>query len=110
MIPVQISYRGMNHSPALDTVIQEEVDGLEPFGSRITRCHVVVDQPHRHHRKGRQFHVRLELSTPGHVLAFEHAHERSEEHANAQLAVRDAFDAARRQLLKTLERMRDPRG
>ena len=39
---------------------------LEEFFSRITSCRVVVEAPHRHHKSGELFHVRIDLGVPGH--------------------------------------------
>ena len=36
---------------------------------RIVRCEVMIETPHRHHRNGRQFHVRVRLTVPGGEIA-----------------------------------------
>jgi ribosomal subunit interface protein len=97
-IPVQLSFRGIAHSDAVEASIRERAGNLEQFYDRITSCRVVVEKPHAHHRKGSLYHVRIDLTVPGREIvvgrdpAAHHAHE------DVYVAIRDAFDAARRQL------------
>ena len=64
-LPIQISYRNMESSDAVTTRIEAEVAKLDTFFDRITSCRVVVEAPHRHHKWGELFHVRIELGVPG---------------------------------------------
>lgn len=92
--PLQITIQGMEHSAALDADIRERVVKLEEFYPRLIGCHVTVEQPHRHHRQGAQFGVRIDLHLPGRaevVVNRKHAED-------VYVALRDAFDAAKRQL------------
>ena len=84
------------------------VERLERWHERLTRCHVVVDVPHRHQQKGRAYSVRLDISTPtGEVVAMtrETGDDGGEE---IYAAIHRAFDAARRQLEEESERRRRP--
>ncbi len=110
--PVQTTFRNMEGSLALAARIQEEADKLERYYDRITSCRVVVEAPHRHHRHGEPFHVRIELGVPGKQLVVAHEpaakHEDQREwhkhlevqgpHKDVSVAIRDAFKAIRRQL------------
>lgn len=114
--PIQITFRHMETSPAAEAAIREEIDSLERYFDRITSCRVVVEQPHRHHRQGNGFHVSIELQVPtSHIIvnhtpsihsrqvaAEDESVEKSEEvqaeHKDLYISIRDAFDAARRQL------------
>jgi ribosome-associated translation inhibitor RaiA len=115
--PIQITFRGLAHSEALEQEIHERVEWLEQFYSQITGCRVLVELPHRHRRRARQFHVSVELAVPGHppiVVSHEPsrhatlkdeekaAHHKESEIANvhryARVAIHEAFDAARRRL------------
>jgi len=117
LIPIQITFRGLDVSDALESAIRERVAWLEQFYSGIIRCRVLVELPHRHRHDGRQFHIRIELTVPGfepltvsrepslhaglkHVEGAAHRKETDIEsvHRYAQVAIRDAFDAARRRL------------
>jgi ribosomal subunit interface protein len=92
--PLQITIHGMEHSPALDTAIREKAAKLEEFYPRMIGCHVTVDKPHRHHHQGGQFEVRIDLHLPGKAeVAVNRQHAE-----DVFVALRDAFDAAKRKL------------
>ena len=46
-IPLQITFRGMQSSPAVDAAIRDKAGKLEHFHPRILSCRVVVEQPDR---------------------------------------------------------------
>jgi cold shock CspA family protein len=117
LIPTQITFRGFLHSEAIETDVRERVAWLEQFYAGIVRCRVLVELPHRHRQDGRHFHVRIELTVPGGpAIVISHepslhgrlkdveeaAHHKETEiesvHRYAAVAVREAFDAARRRL------------
>ena len=97
-IPLQITYRGFPSSEAIAAKIRKQVEKLHQFSDRITRCQVMVEAPHQHHRQGNIYHVRINLTLPGKELVI--ARNSSENHAHEDLyvAIRDAFAAAQRQL------------
>ena len=105
-IPLQITYRGLTSSPAVDALIQERAHRLERFAGRIVRCHVIVGVPHRHHRNGWHYSVHLDLTTPlGSVIVTRDPSPGSSPQ-DLGLVVRDAFEAAQRQLEEETRRRR----
>jgi len=92
-LPVQITYRGMESSAALDDAVREKAAKLEQFHPRITSCRVVIEQPAHHKAKGKEFVVRIDLTAPGGEIAVNRDHAE-----DVYVALRDAFDAARRKL------------
>ena len=92
-LPLQITFRGLPHSDALETAIRERTVKLDRFHPRITSCRVVIEQAGRHQQQGKQFVVRLDIGVPGAEIAVNRDHAE-----DAMVAVRDAFDAARRKL------------
>ena len=98
MIPLQISFRHMKPSAALETRIREEAEKLELFHDHIMSCRVVVEAPHRHQQKGNLFHIRLDLKTPGKELVVTKEHHDNHAHEDIYVVVRDAFNAMQRQL------------
>ncbi|HEX4984641.1 MAG TPA: HPF/RaiA family ribosome-associated protein [Burkholderiales bacterium] len=91
--PVQIVLHEFAHSPALEALIREKAGKLSGVFPRLSRCHIAVEQPHRHDSQGRLFNVRLTLHVPGNeIVVNRHLQE------DAQVAVREAFEAARREL------------
>lgn len=105
---LQITFRSMDPSPALEDVIREATGKLEVLEPRLTHCHVTVETRHRRHQKGILFHVGIDLAVPGAEIAVSRDPEMDHGHENAGVAVRDAFDAARRRI-KALPRRRRPR-
>jgi ribosomal subunit interface protein len=97
-IPVQITFRGMDTSPAVEARIREKVKKLETFHERITSCRVVVEAPHRRHQKGRLYLVSVDVTVPGGELVVNTGKRFNHSHEDVYVALRDAFNAMRRQL------------
>jgi cold shock CspA family protein/ribosome-associated translation inhibitor RaiA len=96
--PVRITFKGIPASAAVETRIREEVEELAQFHDGILRCHVVVEQAHRHQRQGNLYAVRIDLTAPGHVVVAGRSPAQHHAHEDVYVAIRDAFAAARRQL------------
>jgi len=63
-IPLQVNFRNMEPSPAVETRVREKAAKLEKYFHHLTSCRVVVEAPHRHHHKGKIYHVRIEMGVP----------------------------------------------
>jgi ribosomal subunit interface protein len=96
--PLQITFRHLDSSAALEARIREHVERLERFHDRITGCHVVVEAPPAHRNKGAPFDVKIDVSVPGSEIAVRSRHAEREEHMDVYVALRDAFDSVRRLL------------
>jgi ribosomal subunit interface protein len=92
-IPMQITIRDMETSEALETHIREKAQKLEEFFNHIMSCRVVVEMPHKHHHQGKQFNVRIDIGVPGNEIVVNRDHSE-----DVYIALRDAFNAAKRQL------------
>lgn len=97
-VPLELSFRNMERSAEIEAEVRDKVDKLEEFYDRITSCRVVIEAPHQHHRKGNVYHVRIYLSVPQHDVVVERDPGEHHAHQDVHVAIRDAFDAARRQL------------
>ena len=100
-LPVQVTFHGMAHSAALEQAIQERAAKLEHFHPHLVSCRAVVEEAARHKLQGKQFVVRLDIKVPGGEIAVSREHSE-----DPYVAVRDAFDAARRQLEDHARRQR----
>jgi cold shock CspA family protein/ribosome-associated translation inhibitor RaiA len=96
----------MDPSPAIEDAIRERAARLERFHDRITRCHVTVDVPHRHHTKGRLFAVRIDITTPAREIAVTRDPPADRTHEDFKVVLRDAFNSATRQLEDDVRRRR----
>jgi len=96
-VPLQLSFEGVDHSDAMEARVRDEVAKLETFYDRITSTRVVIARPQHRRNQGDLYQVRIHLTLPGgqdiHV-----SREPAVTGAHADVALRDAFSAARRQL------------
>jgi len=92
-LPLQITFRDIPHSPAIEARIRKKAEKLESCYERIMGCRVVVETPQRHKHQGKLYQVRIDLTVPGAELVVNH-----NLNEDVYVALRDAFDAARRQL------------
>jgi len=97
-LPLQITFRHMDPSPALEARIRQRAEELDQFFARITSCRVVVECRHMRHQQGKLFEVRIDLTAPGGAIVVGRDSGANHAHEDAHVAVRDAFDAARRRL------------
>lgn len=97
-IPLQVSFRHMEPSGAVEADVREKVAKLEHFCDRITSCRVVIEAPHQHQHKGNLYQVRIDITVPGREIAVTHEGPKNHAHEDVYVAVRDAFNAAGRQL------------
>ncbi|MCB1441854.1 MAG: ribosome-associated translation inhibitor RaiA [Methyloceanibacter sp.] len=104
--PLDISFRNMDPSPAVEARIREKAAKLERLYNRIVGCTVVVEAPHRHQHKGKLYNVHIDISVPGKDLVVDRAKPQDHAHEDVYLAVRDAFNAAGRRLEDHARRMR----
>lgn len=104
-IKPSITFHDMPAIPGLEADVLEHVQKLEHFFDGIIACHVVVSGPHRHH-KGGLYSVRIDLTVPGETIVIDRDPGLDQAHQDAHVAVRDAFQAARRKLQDYVRRMR----
>jgi len=105
-IPVQITFRHMDSSPAVETRVRELANHLGVFSDRILGCRVVVDSPHRHHHQGKVFNVKVQLALPGEDVVVDMERPDRDGHEDVYVVLRDAFDAAERQLKQRMASLR----
>jgi ribosome-associated translation inhibitor RaiA len=92
-IPVQVTFHGMPASAALETAIRQYAGKFDRFHPHLISCRAVVEQVARHQRQGKEYTVRLDIRVKGGEIAINRDHAE-----DAFVAVREAFDAARRRL------------
>ena len=100
---VEIAYHGMEPDAHVEESVGQRVKRLEQFFGRIISCRVIVDAPHRHHRKGNQYAVRLEARVPGAEFSIDKKPGDMNAHHDVLVAIRDAFDAMERRLRRWKE-------
>lgn len=98
-LPLQITFRNMDPSEALEANIRKKAEKLDQVCDQIMSCRVIFEQHHKHHQQGNLFHVRVDLTVPGKEFVV-NRDPKNQAHEDAYVAVRDAFAAAQRQLEK----------
>ena len=98
ILPLQITFRQMDPSPALEARIRELAAKLDRFSGQIMRCHVIVEPLAHHKHQGSLYDFRIEITLPDEQIAIRHAHPADHAHEDPYVALRDAFLAARRKL------------
>lgn len=95
--PIEITFRGITSSPAVEAAIGRWAARLDHAFDEIRSCAVVVQQPPHWPGLGRKFVVDLELAVSDRTIRA-HAGGHDEVHDDIYVAVADAFRAAIRQL------------
>ncbi len=120
--PVQITYRAVDSSEALDRLIRDEAAKLGKFFDGILRCRALIERQSAHHHAGSPFRVRLTLALPGFELVVDaepslraipfddeplRVHKSDEIDAvykDPALTIREAFRRARRRMQAYVQR------
>jgi ribosome-associated translation inhibitor RaiA len=101
-IPLELAFHNMAPSGALAAAAQQQVRRLEKFYDHIIGCRVVIEMPHKSHRKGQNTpDVHVLLRVPGReiVVSRELARAGSKKSAtNAYAVLKDAFEAVQQRL------------
>jgi cold shock CspA family protein len=114
----------MPHSDRIEALIREKVSHLDRYYNHIMGCRVAVEVPHRHQVEGDRYHVRIYLTVPGGEIVVKrepslHARQQDVQeeertkkrevetvHKHINVAIREAFDTARRRLQDYARRQR----
>jgi len=97
MTAVQLTFRNLDRSEAVLEHVETQASKLATFCDRITSCRVAIVAPHRRHRDGYSYRVRIDLAVPGYELVVSNpvlAQSSTDVHA----AVDAAFDQVKRRL------------
>ena len=105
--PATISFRNFPRSEAVAARIEEKICKLEQYYDRIICCRVVVQAPHRHNTKGKLYQVHIHLGLPGDDIVVGNDSAKDHSHEDVYIAVRDSFEAIRRQLKKHVRQIRN---
>jgi cold shock CspA family protein len=122
--PLQITFRNLASSATIEEWVRTEADKLDGLYNRVMRCRVAIEVPHRHHRKGSPYHIRIDLTVPGEEIVVKREPSLSHRarqlgeteikkrlevktpHKNLRAAINDAFRAAGRRLQDYARRQR----
>ena len=124
ILPVQIVFRNVQPSEAVEARIREEAAKLDKFYDRIMSCRVAVEAVHQRLEHGNPYHIRIDLTIPGAELVVKQEpslHKPTQQvheervpkdfavegpHQDVYVAIHDAFDEMRRELEDYARRQR----
>jgi ribosome-associated translation inhibitor RaiA len=105
MATLQISFRNLDASPAAEALIEKRAAELEQFADRLAASRVVVSAAHRHQGHAKTYQVHIELIVPGGPVVVNGENGDDHSHDDINIAIRDAFDTARRRLQDHFRRL-----
>jgi ribosome-associated translation inhibitor RaiA len=98
-VPLHIVFEHVDHSDAIEASVRKQAQKLERFYDRITSARVVIGRPQHRRHKGDTYSVRIHLAVPGgQDVVVSRDPGATGRHEDAHVTLRDAFDAAGRQL------------
>jgi ribosomal subunit interface protein len=107
-ISPEITYRNVEKTNAIDTLIQEKIAKLELVCNYINSCHIAIEKTHDRPRSGSPYRVRIDITVPpGHEIVAQSNPGESNQYDPLDAVIRDAFNAARQQLVKLSERQQE---
>jgi ribosome-associated translation inhibitor RaiA len=96
--PITMTFRHMDHSGALEDRARKLGSRLQRFSERIIRCHMTLEGPDHLRGIGASYVVKIDLTVPGAQIHADSLHVDGAGHKDIYLALRDAFNNAKRQL------------
>jgi ribosomal subunit interface protein len=100
---VDVVYRDLDSSAALNEIINKKAEKLTRFSDQIIHSRVVLDAPHNHKHKGKQYRASIELDIKGQPVAV------AQDDESIHVAIREAFNTAERKVKELIARQRDIR-
>lgn len=105
--PIQVTFKNLDHSQAVETKVIEHVQKLEKYCDRIISCQVVIDCPHNNHNKGKHYLVHIDINVPGKELIIGRDPAKHSDFEDLDLAISQAFQAATRQVKEYNSKIKD---
>ncbi len=94
----QVFFHNIEQTGAIVEAVQKRINKLERYCEHIITGRVVLDSPHNNHHKGKVYSVGLEIHTPTKEVRVNQEQHDNHAHEDLYVAIRDAFNAAERQL------------
>ncbi|HJX99008.1 MAG TPA: HPF/RaiA family ribosome-associated protein [Chthoniobacterales bacterium] len=106
-LPVNITYRGLNKSDKIDTLVMSYAARLDRFCDHINRCDVAIEQNNHTHKKGNPYRCRIDVTVrPRHELVSDEEQMDNASHEPLNKVIHDAFKTMERQLRHLVEKQR----
>ena len=106
-LPIKITYRGLEKSDNIETLVLQHAVRLEKFCDHINRCDIAIEQPNHAHHKGNPFRVRIDVTVSrGHELVADEKQTDNGTHEPLARVIHDAFKTMERELRRVVDKQR----
>ncbi|WP_416668457.1 HPF/RaiA family ribosome-associated protein [Egbenema bharatensis] len=103
-----ISYRDVEKTSAIESLIQEKITKLEQVCDYISSCRIAVETAHKRPSHGSPYRVRIDMTVPpSHELVAESNPAEQNQYVELDTVIRDAFSRAERQLRELARKQRE---
>jgi ribosomal subunit interface protein len=102
--PLDVTLRDVENTEAIDASIKKRAEKLHQYYDRITFCKVAVAALQKNQHQGKLFQVNIELNVPGKMMV---ANRHSHRNEDLYVAIRDSFNAIKRQLEEHIHKLRE---
>lgn len=107
-IAPEITYRDVRKTEALETLVEQQIAKLERYCNYMNSCRVSIEKTHDRPSSGSPYRVRIDITLPpNHELAVAHNPGEAKQYEPVETVIREAFEAARRQVVEQVERQRE---
>jgi cold shock CspA family protein len=100
-IPLQIAFKNVPHSNALESAIRLRAAKLDRYaGGELISCRITVQEPNKRHQQGNIFVVTIDVKAPGFGLVVGHpsGEDYDHLHENPYFALNDSFTIMERKI------------
>jgi ribosome-associated translation inhibitor RaiA len=104
-LPLQITFRGIDASHAIEDHVRRRAEKLDGAGG-VVACRVAIEAPHRSKTHGRHYRVRLDIAVAGGEIIVDRCPDEGHDAEDVHVAIDRAFDHAVRRLREHDDRRR----
>jgi ribosomal subunit interface protein len=107
-VGLEVSYRDVEKTDSIESLINEKVARLEKFCDYISSCHIAVEKIHDQPSHGSPYRVRIDMTVPpGHELVADSNPSEQNQYVALDTVIRDAFSMAERQVKELARKQRE---
>jgi ribosome-associated translation inhibitor RaiA len=108
-MPVEIHYRDVEKTDAIDRLVRQKVEKLDRLFEGLVACRVAIERPQRPREGKSPYRVLIEVTAPpGHDLVVRREPGAAPSYESLRTMIVAAFQAMREQLASLRGRQREP--
>lgn len=107
-VGLEVTYRDIERTEAIDALIEEKIAKLERLCSYINSCHIAIERVNGRPSHGSPYRVRIDLTLPpSHELVADSNPSDTNQSVALDTVIRDAFSKMERQLKEQTRQQRE---